>query len=310
MTFQQLSYAVALDEHRHFVKAANQCFVAQPTLTLQLRKLEEEIGFRLFDRSVQPIEPTKEGNAFIAKARIILQEVESLKNLALESTDAISGEYRVGIIPTLAPYILPLFLGEFSAKYPELRLEVQEMQSTDIIEALSKNRIHIGLMVTPVLESALIEYPLFNEPFYLYTHPDHPLLAKKEINPDDIDGRDLWLLNQGHCFRNQVLNLCGEDIKRASERNFHFESGSIETLKRMVRSQKGCTLVPALAIDMQLEGDFVRPFAKPVPAREVSLVVHRTFAKTKLLEELQKEIISSLPTNMEENVSFSCLSWR
>lgn len=310
MTLQQLAYAVALDESRHFVNAAKKCFVAQPTLTLQLKKLEEELGYRLFDRSVQPLKPTKDGELFIKRARTILNEVENLKNLAKETTDSIRGDYRIGIIPTLAPYILPLFIGKITDKYPSLNLEVQELQSPEIIDSLSRGKLDIGLMVSPIEESYLNEHIIFNEPFYLFAHLDHPLLNKKEIHPDEIDGKDLWLLNHGHCFRNQVLNLCGDRILNSSKRKFHFESGSIETLKRMVLTQYGCTLIPALSIDEERESAYIRPFKKPMPAREVSLVVHNSFARQKLLSEIKTTIQQNLPKDLEEQVSLSCIQWR
>lgn len=309
MTLQQLRYVVALDTHRHFVKAAESCFVAQPTLTLQVKKLEEEIGFYIFDRSVQPLAPTEMGQKFILRATQILREVEALKAMVNQDKEELSGTFRLGIIPTLAPYLLPLFLKNFSEKYPKITLEVREVQSEKIISDLLKNQLDIGLLATPLEENYLREIPLFYEPFLIYAHPEHCILEKESIAAQSLDEKGLWLLSQGHCFRNQILNLCQQKEALTLQDRLRFESGSIETLKKMVQHHSGYTLIPKLAVEAQ-DMPFVRQFADPEPVREISLVVHNNFTKEKLLHELRKNIYQVIPEEFQRGNHFRTIKWR
>ncbi|MCE7993276.1 MAG: LysR family transcriptional regulator [Roseivirga sp.] len=308
MTLQQLEYIVALDNHRHFVRAAENCFVTQPTLTLQIQKLEDEMGSQIFDRSKHPIEPTPLGEMVILKARQILREAMQLKELVNEQKDGVTGTFRLGVIPTLAPYLIPRFLKQFSSKYPKTRLVIREMESESIIKGLKNDLIDLGLLVTPLDENSLRELPLFNEPFLIYSSQSHPYYVKKEIKPEDISDKGLWLLNQGHCFRNQVLNICNS--RSSAGGNVTYESGSIETLKNLVKWNMGYTLVPELAITHELDNPMLKRFTSPEPVREVSLVVHNSFTKEALLKNLRDEILQNIPTHFSKSRKFIQVKWR
>lgn len=309
MTIQQLQYVVALDTHRHFVKAADSCFVAQPTLTLQVRKLEDEIGVQIFDRSKKPIQPTALGIDIIAKAREIIVQMDSLKAMISDDKTSIEGSYRLAVIPTLAPYVLPLFLQSFMTEFTQVKFEIFEMQSEQMIQAIKEGKIDIGMIVTPIDDVNIREVSLFNEPFVVYTSLGHELHEKQKIRPEDIEKKGLWLLQQGHCFRNQVLNICDKREEEAFE-NLTFESGSIETLKNMVKNNLGFTLIPELAIDHKNDHEYVRRFVEPQPVREVSLVVHASFTRDAVLEKLRQAIVDSLPDSVQKTGSFVRVKWR
>lgn len=309
MTLQQLEYIVALDNHRHFVRAAEHCFITQPTLTLQIQKLEDEMGTQIFDRSKQPIVPTRLGEMVIMKARQILREAMQLKELVNEQKDGINGTFRLGVIPTVAPYLIPRFLRQFSTKYPKTRLVIREMESESIIQGLKNDLIDLGLLVTPLDESNLREIPLFNEPFLLYSSESHPYYQQVEVNAAGISDKGLWLLNQGHCFRNQVLNICNSN-RSSPGGNVAYESGSIETLKNLVKWNMGYTLVPELAVTHELDNPMLKRFTHPEPVREVSLVVHNSFTKETLLKKLRDEILENIPEHFSQSKKFIQVKWR
>jgi len=307
MTLQQLEYVVALDIYRHFVTAAEKCFVTQPTITIQVKKLEDQIGFLIFDKSKSPFVPTELGEKFIVKAKNILKETTELKNLVNKELDDIKGTFKIGVIPTISPYLIPLISGSFSQKYSDTFLIIEEMKSEEIIEALQKNEIDIGILVTPLNENLLREVVLYNEPFVFYCHQDHVLSSYENIDANEIDKlNDLWLLNSGHCFRNQVLNIC---TANKNSKNIQFQSGSIEALKKMVDNYGGFTLVPEMAMNDSDNGISIE-FKEPKPIREVSLVVNYTFAKETILEVLRKEILKTIPVSFEKNTRFYKVAWR
>lgn len=308
MNIQQLEYVVALDEHRHFVTAAEHCHVTQPTLTMQLKKLEEELGLLLFDRSKKPLVPTAEGEQFIAKARQILRDIADLKEGVTEEKNSISGEFRLGIIPTLAPHLLPLFLSKFVADNPETILHIEEMESEMIIKALREDRLDVAIMATPVEERDLKETLLFHEPFLFYAPKEHYLLNYKEVNARDLDASNLLLLAEGHCFRSQALNICNSK-KGSNQFNFFYESGSIETLKNLVKKGVGYTLVPELAVGAN-DDEHIRRFIAPEPAREVGLVTHATFNRTLLIDRLKMAIRETLPAYIDKPKEIVRVKWR
>jgi len=310
VTLQQLRYLIALDTHRHFGQAAKSCFVAQPTLTLQVKKLEQELEVQLFDRSSNPIVPTALGSKVIYQARNILNEVESLRGLLKSETDAIEGEFVVGIIPTLSPYLVPLFISSFSEQFPQAKLRIRELQSEDIMTGLLRNSIDIGLLVTPLEEKQLREIVLFYEPFLIYASPEEDILQQSPLLPDHIQREDIWILEKGHCFRNQVLNICDGQSDQSVNPNFSFEAGSIETLKNLVRNNLGYTIVPEMSIDPKHDKSLVKRFAEPQPAREVSLVVNKNFARERLITELRKVILQVIPTSFKKNNRFVSVAWR
>ncbi|MEO1515203.1 MAG: hydrogen peroxide-inducible genes activator [Bacteroidota bacterium] len=309
MTLQQLKYVVALDDFRHFVKAAQHCFVTQPTLTLQVKKLEEELNLVLFDRSVQPFVPTPLGERFIRKARQILMDVYNLKNMILEEQESLQGNFRLGIIPTLAPYLLPLFVHKFSEAFPNIHLEIHELTTQDILDGLHNTHLDMGIAVTPLMENNLREIPVFYEPFLVFASPEHPLTHLSIIQSKDIVQEGLWLLKQGHCFRDQVLNICDLD-KEQPNSGYSFESGSIETLKNMVRNNQGYTLIPELSANEKIEKTYLRRFQEPEPVREVSLIVHQNFYKEQLLHELHGYIQKVIPKKFHRSQKRALISWR
>lgn len=302
MTLIQLEYLVAVDTYRHFATAAENCFVTQPTLSMQLQKLEEELGVQLFDRSRVPVRPTEIGKEIIAQARVVLAESKKIHELVQNQKKELSGELRIGVIPTLAPYLMPLFITNFLEKYPQVRVVVQELLTNEIVSKLNHELLDVGLLVTPLENKSIKELPLFYEAFMVYVNPQHPLAKQKEIDPTQLLPDDLWVLNEGHCFRSQVLNICnrGGRMGGSEGANLDYRSGSLETLKRIVETQHGLTLLPELSVlEMPEEKkQLIRPFSEPQPLREVSLVVHKSFLKKKLIEALQKEIVDSVPATI------------
>ncbi|MEL6625947.1 MAG: hydrogen peroxide-inducible genes activator [Bacteroidota bacterium] len=309
MTIQQLQYIIALDNHRHFVRAADSCHVTQPTLTLQIQKLEKEIGVLIFDRSAHPIKPTPVGEKFINKSRQIVREIEGLKDMVNADKYQLKGTFHIGVIPTLAPYLLPLFVKDFSEAHPDITLNIKEVQSEGIITGVTNGTLDIGIMATPLQEGQLREIPLYYEPFFVYIHPDHALFEKETLRPDDIKEKGLWLLDKGHCFRNQVLNICQHDHLLQSER-IAFDTGSIETLKNLIQNYTGYTLVPELAVQHPADTPYIKRFEEPQPAREISLVVHNSFTKEQLLHNLRKSILAGVPHHFEKNKEFIRVKWR
>ncbi len=300
MTLVQLEYMVAVDTYRNFVLAAEKCFVTQPTLSMQLQKLEDTLGVKVFDRSKQPVVPTEVGMEIIAQARVLLAESQKIKEIVTDRQKELSGELKIGIIPTIAPYLLPRIITKFIDKYPKVKLVVWEQTTEQIIQQLKLGLIDCGILSTPLNEAGLIEIPVFYENFVAYTSKSSRLFKKKSITPDDIDPEEIWVLNEGHCMREQVLNICQQ--RKTTQHFLHFEynTGSVETLKRMVDQNNGATILPELALaelsDKQLER--VRYFKSPEPAREVSLVTQRNFLKRRIIEALKNEILDFVPKRM------------
>ena len=300
MNLQQLEYIVAVDNHRHFARAAESKYITQPTLSMMIQKLEDELGLKIFDRSRQPVEPTKEGVQIIYRARQILNEVERMREYVGEVKGETSGEIRFGVIPTLAPYLLPLFLKAFTNKYPLVKLFITEMITEQIVTGLQSGELDMALLATPLHQAALAEHPLFYEEFFVYATHHENLPRKKYLLPADLNPAHLWLLQEGHCLRNQVFNLCELKGKNNSDENLFYEAGSIETLINLVDKHQGITIVPklaTLALSKQQKKN-IREFSKPKPVREISLVVNQNFPRKQLLENLKKEILLHLPNDM------------
>ncbi|HPJ77879.1 MAG: hydrogen peroxide-inducible genes activator [Prolixibacteraceae bacterium] len=312
ITLTQLEYIVAVDTYRHFGKAAEQCFVTQPTLSMQIRKLEEDLEVILFDRSKQPLIPTDVGQRIVEQARVVLTQAEELKNIIRDHKNQVSGVLRIGIIPTLAPYLLPLFIGRYKRAYPNILIRVEELTTRRIIDLLHKDLLDVGLLVTPLREEKIIEKPVFYEEMLIYAHPEHPLHAKKEISPADIATPDIWLLSDGHCFRNQVVNLCSYMSGAGGELPFQFEAGSLETIMNIVDKEGGLTLIPELArLDMNPDRrKNILSFTTLKPLREVSLVYSRHFAKHRLINLLWKEVREAVPPGMTGAGRGSVVEWK
>ncbi|MET0393591.1 MAG: LysR substrate-binding domain-containing protein [Chitinophagaceae bacterium] len=303
MTLVQLEYIIAVDTWRHFATAAAHCFVTQPTLSMQIRKLEEELDMQLFDRSKQPVVPTGAGVEVIGQARKIIAERDLLLETVQSRKGRLTGELRIGIIPTLAPYLLPLFIQSFTRRYPEVRLVINEMMTGLIIARLREGKIDAGILVTPLQEAGMREHILFYEEMMAYVSKKNAVYEKTYLLPQDIDPNKLWLLEEGHCFRSQIVNLC--ELQKISREGSHFdyEAGSIETLRRMVELNDGITIIPELAtLDMPLrQMQLLRHFRKPAPMREVSLVVHRNQIKKRLIDMLRQEILQAVPEKIRKN---------
>ena len=247
MTFTQLEYIVAVDNARHFARAAAQCFVSQPTLSMQIQKLEEELGIKIFDRSKQPVLPTEAGAAIINQARNIIVETKAINEIVQVQKGILAGRLALGIIPTLAPYLLPLFVASFTKKYPLVKLVVNELTTDLIISRLREGKIDAGILVTPLQESGIKEDPLFYEELVTYVSKSNVAYKKNYVLASDIDPDKLWLLEEGHCFRSQIVNLCELRKKSHEGSHFEYEAGSIETLIRLVETNDGITIIPELA---------------------------------------------------------------
>lgn len=301
-TLTQLEYLIAVDTERHFGKAAKASFVSQPSLSAQIQKLEEELGVVIFDRSRKPILVTEVGKEIVAQAKIILREHRKLQAIADTKAIEPKGSFDLAVIPTLASYVIPLFIGEFGEKYPGVDLVVHEHKTDDIIRLLQKDALDAGLLVTPLKDDSLIERHLYYEAFYCYLNPDHPLQEKENISEADLDCGDLWLLSEGHCFRNQMLRICASGQNQCVYPNIRFESGNLETLIKLVNANSGFTLLPQMAVD-ELSSDqtarHIKPFKDPVPTREVSLVYNRSFLKETIISALEACIIDNLPGHIK-----------
>ncbi|MCB0489683.1 MAG: LysR substrate-binding domain-containing protein [Cyclobacteriaceae bacterium] len=300
MTLTQLEYIVALDTYRHFVLASEKCFVTQPTLSMQIQKLEEELGVKIFDRTKQPVIPTEVGASIIAQARVTLREADSIRQIIADQKDTLAGELRIGIIPTLAPYLLPHLYKNMRQKYPQLNLVIKETITEEVIDELKSNRLDCGIVVTPLKDPSIKEDVLFYEELFVYVSRKNALADKKYVLASEIDPNQLWLLEEGHCFRSQMLNLC--ELRKISDYHFKYETGNIETLKRMVDKSDGITILPELAV-MEIgkaQRKLVKRLKEPSPAREVSVVTHRDHIKTRLIKTLREEILNIVPSPMRK----------
>lgn len=305
MNLQQLEYIVALDIHRNHAKAADHCYVTQPTLSMMVKKLEGELAVKIFDRG-QPLKPTPSGEIIISRARQILREIKNLKEFIRNEKDSIEGEFRLGVIPTLAPYLLPRFLNEFLEKHPGTAFTIIEMQTEDIIKNLKTSRIDVGILVTPLDNKEIREIPVFYEPILLYTSQKLKYYGQEKVTLKSLSTDDLLLLEEGHCFRGQVMNLCPAKGKRPHHQ-LNYQSGSFETLKAMVDNNYGYTLIPELAVNTKSK--HVKHFNGPEPVREVSLAVHHGFVKEMLLIKLREAILNAIPAHFKKNEKYIRVRW-
>jgi LysR family transcriptional regulator, hydrogen peroxide-inducible genes activator len=306
MNLQQLEYIVALDIHRNHAKAANFCNVTQPTLSMMVKKLEDELGVKIFDKA-QPLKPTASGEIIISRARIILQEIKNLKEFIRDEKDSIEGEFRLGVIPTLAPYLLPKFLNEFLEKHPGTSFTVMELQTEEIVRLLKTNRLDVAILVTPLDDREIREIPIFYEPILLYTSENLKYFQQEKVNLKSLSFENLLLLEEGHCFRGQVENLCSAKEKKVTSQ-LNYQSGSFETLKAMVDNNYGYTLIPELAVNSK--NKHVKHFLSPEPVREVSLAVHNGFVKEMLLIKLRDAILKAIPPHFKKNEKYVRVRWK
>lgn len=308
----QLEYIVAIDNYRHFAQAADHCFVTQPTLSMQVKKMEDNLGVKIFDRSKQPVVPTDIGLRIIQQARITLYESGKINELVRQFTGDVSGDLSIGIIPTLSPYLLPLFAGNFKRKYPLVNIRIEELLTNQIAEKLKTDQLDVGIFVTPFNDQSIVEQPVFYEELLGYAHPDHPLLRQEKVEINDVTNYDVWLLGDGHCFRNQVINLCSASNRINHELPFGFESGSLETLIRLINREGGFTIIPELAIaeGLNVPQTQIFRFSQTKPIREISICYSRLFTKRRLIQLLADEIAISVPKAMLNKNRGELVNWK
>lgn len=287
MTITQLRYVLVVAEYKNFTKAAEKAFVTQPTLSMQIQKLEEELDVLIFDRSTKPIRLTTAGERIVNQARNIVNEAERIQDIVDQQKGYVGGEFKLGIIPTITPTLLPMFLKTFIKKYPKVHLKIEELNTDEILKKLVEGHLDAAIAATPLENEKIKERVLYYEPFVGYLNPQHRLYTEKNINIQDLDLNDILLLEDGHCFRDGVINLCKSSGKNTQER-FHLESGSFETLIKLANEGLGMTLLPYLhTLDIkESEAKNLRHFSEPSPAREVSLIQHKSNLKPQIVNAL------------------------
>ncbi|WP_298497014.1 hydrogen peroxide-inducible genes activator [uncultured Algibacter sp.] len=294
MTITQLYYVLAVAENQNFTKAAEKCFVTQPTLSMQIQKLEDQLDVQIFDRSKKPIELTEVGKKIVTQARNIVNESYRIQDIVDQQKGFIGGEFRLGIIPTVMPTLLPMFLKNFIKKHPKVKLKIEELTTDEIITRIKDGHLDAAIAATPLEDESIKERVLFFEPFVSYIPKGHRLHTNKKIDIADLDVNDMLLLEDGHCFRDGVINLC-KIFKDHADDQFQLESGSIETLIKLSNEGLGMTLLPYLhTLDINdKEKANLHYFNEPSPAREVSIIYHKSELKMQIIEALQ-DVISGI----------------
>ncbi len=295
MTLQQLQYIVAIDEHRHFVRAAEACGVTQSTLSSMVKGLENELDVVIFDRKSHPVKPTEIGERIIEKARVVLFNAEQLSEITAEERGMVTGKINMGIIPTVSPYILPGMVSRLK-EYPGLAISFSESKTEAIIDALKKAELDMGILATPLYDTELLEIPLYHEKFYAYVTPGDPLYEYDTLEPNLLPGDNLWVLQEGHCFRNQIEGFC----ELARKHSAVYESGSIDTLLRVLDVNGGHTIIPQMHLgylpDLKMKN--VRKIGMPEPEREISLVIRKDYARERFLNIIADIIKTIVPDDM------------
>lgn len=294
MTITQLKYVLAVAEHQNFTKAAEKTFVTQPTLSMQIQKLEDELDIKIFNRSKKPIELTEIGKKIVSQARNIVSEASRMKDVVDQEKGFIGGEFKLGIIPTIMPTLLPMFLKNFTKKYPKVHLKIEELTTTEIISKIKDGHLDAAIAATPLHQEKIKERVIYFEPFVGYIPENHRLFNHKNIDPSDLDLSDILLLEDGHCFRDGIINLC-KAFKDNADEKFQLESGSFETLVKLSNEGLGMTLLPYLhTLDLsEYQTKYIRHFTDPKPAREVSLIYRKSELKMQIVDALY-DIISGI----------------
>lgn len=291
MTITQLKYVLAVAEHKNFTLAAEKCFVTQPTLSMQIQKIEEELNIQIFDRTKKPIQLTDIGQKIVTQAKNIVNEADRIQDIVEQQKGFIGGEFRLGIIPTIMPTLLPMFLKNFIKKYPKIRLIIEELNTSDIISKLNNGHLDAAIAATPLLEEKIKEIPLYYEPFVAYIPEEHQHFSKHEIEVSDLNLDEILLLQDGHCFRDGILNLC-KNSNSNEVNHFTIESGSFETLIKLADEGLGTTLLPYLhTLDLKETDKLkLRHFKEPKPAREISLIYPKNELKIQIIDALRNTI--------------------
>ena len=292
MTITQLQYVLAVAEHKNFTLAAEKCFVTQPTLSMQIQKIEEELGIQIFDRTKKPIQLTEIGLKIVNQSKNIVNEANRIQDIVDQQKGFIGGEFRLGIIPTVMPTLLPMFLKNFIKKYPKVNLIIEELNTDEIIMKLKNGHLDAAIAATPLEEEKIKEIVLFYEPFVAYIPESHSVFEKKEIEVSDLNLDEILLLQDGHCFRDGILNLCKNNPGNSDKFNFHIESGSFETLIKLADEGLGTTLLPYLhTLDLKEKDKAkLRQFKDPKPAREVSLIYPKNELKIHIIDAIRNVI--------------------
>ena len=291
MTITQLQYVLAVAEHQNFTKAAQKVFVTQPTLSMQIQKLEDELDVQIFDRTKKPIQLTETGRKIVTQARNIVNESDRIQDIVDQQKGFIGGEFRLGVIPTVMPTLLPMFLTNFIKKYPKVKLKIEELHTEAIIERLKEGHLDAAIAATPLELEGIKEQVLYYEPFVAYVPQGHRLFKSEKVTTDSLDVDDMLLLEDGHCFKDGILNLCKASRNYEGD-HFQLESGSFETLIKLSNEGLGMTLLPYLhTLDLkESEAKNLRMFEEPIPAREVSLIYNKSELKMQIIEALRATI--------------------
>ena len=291
MTITQLKYVLSVAEYQNFTVAAQHSFVTQPTLSMQIQKLEDELSIQIFNRSKKPIELTEVGKKIVEQAKVIVDESNRILDIVHQQKGYIGGEFKLGIIPTIMPTLLPMFLNNFTKKYPKVKLIIAELTTEEIVRKLADGHIDVAIAATPLENESIRERPLYYEPFVGLVPQNHRLYKNKTITADELEMEDILILEDGHCFKDSVINLC-RTHKIDNKKGFQLQSGSFDTLIKLSKEGLGMTLLPYLhTLDLNdLDKTYLREFTNPPPAREVSLIYHKSQLKMQLIEALNKTI--------------------
>ena len=303
MNIQQLEYIIAVDNYRHFSKAAEASFVTQPTLSMMIQKFEDELGVKIFDRSQLPVQPTEIGTKVINQARLALAQVNQIKEIIQEEKGIVKGLFRLAIIPTISPYLLPGLMQVHQNNSHDIRIVISELTTNQILKGLANDSIDGAILATPLKEPSVTEHPIYYEQFFAYVSPkERALYAQTSLEESDLNAARLWLLDEVHCFRTQILHLCNMKSQRSSRSIFTYEAGSIDTLINIVDQNEGLTVIPEMVLpnlsEKQLKN--VRPFKRHTPVREVSLITRKEFYRERMLNIIINEIKSAVPQSLQD----------
>lgn len=310
MTIQQLRYVIALDEERHFAKAAEKCLVSQPGLTIQLKKLEEEIGIKIFDRSRVPLKPTELGEEIIEKSKKVIKETNEIRDFVISKKNELKGTIKIGIVSTLSPYLMPLCLNELQKATPDIHYIINEVSTVDLIKNVDNGELDIAIMATPTGKKYLREFPIFDEPFIAYLNKKHPQVNSEYYKLDSDDVNNLMLLDSEFCYNSQLLNICELKSSKSTHR-FSYQINSIESLKRMVKADFGFAILPWLSTSGEKNHNNViaLPFDSPIPVREISLVTSDTFSKKLLIKKISNVVYDCLPDELKQSTNHKKIRW-
>ena len=304
MTIQQLKYIVALDDERHFARAAEVCMVTQPGLTIQLKNLEEEIGIKIFDRNKVPLTPTLLGTEIINKAKKILREADEIRDFVVNEKNLLEGEIRLGIISTLSPYLIPLFIKAMKEATSKVHFIIREANTGQLMKDLETGTLDVVIMATPTGNANLIEHPIFKEPFVAYLNEQHPMAKNDFYELQPGDKTELLLLHHEFCYNAQLLDICGLKNSDKIKEQFTYDISSIETLKNLDRAQLRFAIIPQLSVMNESASGLFTPFKEPIPVREISLVVSDSFSRKLLLEKMNAAIWNCLPDSLKKDFAY------